>query len=450
MITKSRKFEKLDKSEKNRVSEISKKLAKEKKFEPSELFRYSIMSAINKEVLAIHGGFNQERLITAVPFYSKVLVEICKECECARNPALLQPFLESGFAIPILLGRYSDYKEKFVNTILPYPHFSRYEFAVYRNTVLNQIMEKYWISKGLGEAPSLCPHCAKEYENEFITLTKKFPPSIQTFLLKYPKSHFFSSLYPFYPPEHSLIKMMINALEEKNIKKVMGIDLTASHVNLFRTAQAFSATPQLSVIEDSFAERITQVLPELKKLYEVPDLREMIVNQLMISYTPSIKLETYLDIILPKQHKIQKIVNEYISRGDPQNPTFYAKTQKELDKINQEIREIEASKKTKVINLPTSFIAQNPGVMTGIIIGTCIGAPMGLVGCGAGGLVGGATFKFLGEGLRIPREAKELAKIFISIFEPAYEKFLAFSLSKDIKAIQVWRLRKELRIAKRK
>lgn len=450
MTTKSRKFEKLDKSEKNRISEISKKLTKEKEFDTSELFRYRTLSTLNKELLAMHGGFNQERLITAVPFYSIVLVQICKNCACAKNPALLQPLLEKGFVVPLLTNHYSEFEEKFVNSILPYPHLSSYEFGFYRDTMLNQIMGEYWASKGLDKIPTvLCPHCVKEYEKEFVALAKNFRPSTRTLLLK-AESIFFSDLYPFLLPEGSLAEIMINALKEKNLEKVRETGITAAHVNLFRTAQAFSATPQLSIIGGSFAERISQVLPEMKKLYEFSDLREMIINQLMISYNPSIKLETYLDIITPKKHKIQKIVSECLSKGDPQDPTFYANLQRELDKINQEIKEIEVSKKTNIINLPTSFIAQNPRVVMGIIIGVCIGAPMGLVGCGAGGLVTGAAFKFLGKGLKIPSEAKELARIFADFFEPAYEKFLASSISKDLKAIQIWRLRKELKTAKRK
>jgi hypothetical protein len=75
---------------------------------------------------------------------------------------------------------------------------------------------------------------------------------------------------------------------------------------------------------------------------------------------------------------------------------------------------------------------------------------MGLVGCGFGGVLGGAGFKALEKELKPPSKAKKLARTFTSFFEPAYEKFLSLSLSKDTKAIQVWRLRKTLKPAKTK
>jgi len=431
-------LKKLDVSEKTRCGEFFERYLKEGKLDESGLFRYKVAPKLKDRKLAFIGEFNREVLLAATPFYPTTILEICPFCKCVRDPTLLEPFLEKNRIIPMLTSEYNTFRKDFIDVILRYPHVSPYEYNCYRATML--------LSKV--EATGVCGHCIDKYYKKTAKFIENLNlPQTKKSALKWEFDHsFMAGLDPYLLPEADLLFMYERALKQKDFTKVNQITNTAEETHKLRSAQAFSAIPQLSGEEVGAVQKLISSYPELKVDYDITYVRKSVMSQLKLSYSPTMSVETYLDIVSQNERKIQKIVNDCIESGNPQDINFLSNLQREVEKINEEIREIESSKRAKFITLTTGFVAHNPSIIAGILFGAGVGLPIGLVGCGAsaigGGLIGGLVSK-RGK-VSTPKEAKELTKSFIELFEPAYEKFLAHSLSKNIKAIQVWRLQRAL------
>ncbi len=435
-------LKKLDVSEKTRCSEFFERYLKEKKLDESGLFRYKVAPKLKDRQLAYLGGFNREILLAATPFYPTMILNICSHCDCVQDPALLEPFLERNRIIPILLNKYDMFPKNFIDVILRYPHLSCYEYRCYRTAMIISRVEK------TGSAQKWCSHCIDEYRKKVSKSIENsnLEQAIKEMLKLGFDKGFMPNLYPFVSPEASLLDEFERVLKQKNLTKIIQVLETGAEAGRLRTAQAFSAIPQLSGEQAEVAQRLISSYPELEVDYEIQYIKESVMNQLKLSYNPTMSVETYLDIVSRKEQKIQKIVNDLIKSGKSEDINFISSLQREVEKINEEVKEIESSKGAKFITLTTGFTAQTPSIIAGILFGACVGLPIGLVGCGAtaisGGLVGSLVSK-KGK-VSIPKEAKGLTKSFTELFEPAYEKFLAHSLSKDIKAVQVWRLQRAL------
>jgi hypothetical protein len=437
-------YRRLDKSEKNRCTEIYKRFVTDEDLEfnqlAPELFRSEVAPKLGEKQLALVGGFDQESILTATPFYPKIIVQICPYCKCNKNPALLEPYLEKDRIIPILSSEYQKYDDNFADLILRYPHLSLYEYKTYRDISL---FSK--VAKG-GIVEARCPHCVNTYEKDVKRFIEKLDLNSDTkTLLNVSFDNFLGALSPFLDPEAGLFSSFESALKENNITKINQVLATGEQVYKLRSAQSFSAIPQLSGTEINTANKLISAYPELKTKYEISYARGSVLNQLKLSYNPEMPVETYLDIVSRKQGKIQKIVNDCIGSGDSPDIDSIGAVQKEVEKINQEIREIVTSKRAKLLNITTGFVASNPAIIAGALFGAFIGLPVSMIGCGigaGGGGLSGSIISKIGK-VNVPKEVKESTQSFTELVEPAYERFLAYSLSKDIKAIQVWRLQKE-------
>ncbi len=430
---------KLDESEKTRCGEIFKRYMEGEELDESELFRYKIAQKLKVKQPAFIGGFKRQVLLGTIPFYPTTILEICPHCKCVREPALLEPFLEKNLVIPALRYDYQSLGKKFVDFIHPYPHLSYEEFSCYRTSAL--------YSEVLNIAQRLCSHCISKYHKKIDTHIKGLSlQSQEKTKLKVEIDRVFFRLFPFLLPEASLLSTLDNALRQKDLTKINQIGAAAEEARQLRTAQAFSAIPQLSSEEVDVVRKLIASYPELKADYDISYVRESAMRQLKLFYSPTMSVETYLDIVSRKGRKIQKIVNDCIEGGKPQDTNSLSSLQREVEKINTEIREIESSKKAKFVTLTTGFIAHNPSIIAGVLFGASLGLPIGIASCGAGVVGGGLLGSLVSKKgkVHIPKEAKELTESFIELFDPAYEKFLAHSLSKDIKAIQVWRLQRTM------
>jgi len=426
-----------DKAEETRVKEVVKGVSPED-LDIGQLFRSEVVhKTVNKGGGALLSGYNATVLPTVTMFHERTLLEICVLCGCVREPKVLEPYLERDLVIPILRSPYSSYSTAFVETLMRYPHISMAEERAFRFARI-QLLEKIVV----------CPDCAKKRENLCLSSLEKLPveSAKRKELLKMLIGSAFLSLRPYPHPDYLVLNELMTSLKEKDLAVLDQLISFAETVGVFRTAQVYSAIPQVSMESLKEVEEVIGRSPDLKMRYDFTEIYDSVMRGLKLSYNPSIPLETYLDIVMPRRSKIQGIVSDAIQRSQPKSKVFLSNLQKEIEKVNREVESLKSSTRAKLLNFATNFVADNKSIIAGCIIGAGLGfAQFGLIGCG-GGFLGGVGAKLLGTKAQItlPKEAKDIVQALHRAIEPGYEKLLSHYLSKRVNLVQVWKLQEKV------
>lgn len=429
-------LKKLDASEFSRVEEKAEEVRKETSLQITSLFRSEVVAkTLEKGNQAFINGFEQEILPNTIPFSDRVFLEICPACKCVKSPELLTPYLERGLVVPILGAFYQNYSPRFIESILGYPHISRFEFDGGRILTFQRTVAKLMS------------------ETEVTTLEKKCNSLIQNLPLnrerKLWETHrletVFINLQPYFYPDNKILHKLSKSLEERNSSKFTRLFILSHVIYSFRNSQVFSFIPQVR-IEHVGTLKLLNKREYGGVKFDISDIRRFIMTGLKLSYDLSLPLGTYLDIVSERKSKISNIVNNIIDKAKPEKETFLTNLQTELEHINQEVEALKSSKKGVAIDLVTNFALQNKSIIAGLIMGASMGiAGLGFVGCGAG-MASGIATKIVSKKTEIsmPKEADALTKRLTTVLEPHYEKILAKALSANIHTIQIWQLRKKV------
>jgi hypothetical protein len=430
-------LKKLDKAEDARVASA---LNNQKIRDPDDLdfepiFRNeTVFKEIGGGGNPILAGYNHSILPSVSMFYDRILLQVCQACPCAKQPNLIEPYLERGLVIPILPGSYVYYPPDFVDTILRYPHISSAEFEIFRTYSLFRQENTY-----------ICPHCRERERTKYLPALNRLLPGSEF------KAQISSALIdasPFLPSELVLVDEMRRQLAAKDKRRLLAVLSLIRSVGFFRTAQAFSAIPQVSLSEVERLEKASKVDPEaITGEYEIMDIRNSVLNGLRLAYNPAIPVDTYLDIIEPRRRTISHIVTDMIAKSKPSSQEFLSNLQSEVEHVNSEVRDIKSSKRTKMFGLTTGFLSQNKEIIAGCLGGAITGLKeFGIIGCASGSLMGSlglGALKKLGQ-IKVPAEATEMKRMIFEGLEPSIEKFLSFYLSRDLTAVQVWQLQRKI------
>jgi len=399
------------------------------------LFRdASVSSLIEGGSKTVLGGYDSEVLPSVGLFYDHVLVEICPRCRCVANPKLLESFLERKLVVPVLRAGYEEYPVEFAETILQYPHVSFAEFGAFRFVRLVR-------------QAHICSHCLKRFKNRCMSAAEHFLGTEEKALLRKSVADTFDLLSPVGRYEALLVQELENAMKEGDLSGIRQIESLAVCIEWFRTAQAYSAVPQVSLKRLETVDRSIRKDPNLKRTYDISEINESVLQGLRLSYRPDIPLETYLDIVLSRRDKIRRLVSDLVERSKPSSQTFYINLQTEVEKVNEEVRTIDSSKRAKLLSFATGFISRNKSVIAGCLSGAAIGLKeLGPVGCASGFLAGSAGGEILRRAARIemPPETREIKRAIAAGVEPVYEGLLSRYLSKNINMVQVWQLQKKV------
>ncbi len=289
----------LDKSEYNRVSDILNPKEIKNIITPYDLFRNeSIAKDLEATNNSLLSGFDSVCLINNVVFNEKIFLEVCPTCKCVNDPSLLIPYLNRDLVIPIFGASYSMYPRSFVNAMQSFPHISAYEYYMYRSYILLQkykermdprLVDSYLI-KGEKELKSHSKHVKSLFNSVF------------------------TNIQPYLNPDALLLTKLIDQINSNKINNIQEIYDISHIVRELRSSQAFKIIPQLDLKDLEFLEQIQQVMPE-KTDYELTDIKELILNGLMINYNDSIPLDAYLDIMLERRNTISKIVENIIKKN---------------------------------------------------------------------------------------------------------------------------------------
>jgi hypothetical protein len=429
-------LEKLDASEISRFDEIWNS-------EPEHLdvfFKYKTVSeALKKGNQASIDGFDTKILPNTIPFSDKTFVQICTGCSCVNSPELIMPYLERELVIPILNGWYENYPTKFIESILRYPHVSKVEYLGVRNLILSKTAKLLSQKR----VDSIRDDCLKIVNTLSVSKDRQnfYGSEVVTF---------FSNIQPAQTCDREITYALLDSLKKNNFEEFNNISMLSHEIEAVRNIKAFSFMPQ---VELSTLQSLKIQKPLNNQLDILPyDVRDSIMNGLEIAYNPQIPLETYIDIVSERKTKISGIVNKIVDKANPDKTSFLSNLQTELEYINEQVRTLESSTGKLTVNFITNFALQNKGSIVACIL---IGASASMLGLDiASSTAGAASAAALTKAvshkvkLSVPKEATVLKTKLCNKIEPYYEQLLAKSLSIDIDAVQVWRIKSKLKNAK--
>jgi len=293
----------------------------------------------------------------------------------------------------------------------------------------------------------MCSHCRYVFAKRLRSSPKRFPMRSGIKSLRTLASSAGYDLSPFLPTERLLAEDIINSMTAGDLPRLRRLFSMSSCVGLFRTAQAFSAVPQIGMKDYTTLETLAKRMPEFKIDFDIAEIRSSVLRGLRLAYDPAIPVSTYLDIVLARRDRVQRLVLDMVEKSKPASDTFYSNLQREIERINTEIRSLRSSKRGQLLEFATAFLSHNKSVVAGSLIGSLLGATQfGLLGCTSGSVVGSVA----GESLRrfgkisVPQQGKRIKEALLSRLEPTYQKLLSQSLSTSLSAIQVWDLQKRL------
>lgn len=442
----SKEIRRIDKREEEKCERLWQALQSGENITSLEIFESkSVANMLEEEPLSIQPSFRETSV--ALPMncllFSKILVTICPMCSCSGNPKLLRPYLEREMVLPILTFPLQHYNADFANLIIKYPYIGAETYLF--------VKEAHAFTSPLGRKSYMCPHCFGEdcekilkRLSETIRDKKKAESAIE-----YLKDVTFPYLTPTLDQESQILQEIQAAVDGKRLDLLYPLTRKASLLETLRMSQAFEAIPHVAHEDlSNIAETTRKIGLSLdteiaKQIAE----RELVVKALNIDYDPAMPLEDYLDIIVPRRKKINSLVNELILSKD---------RDKKLSKLNDEIweinEEISSSKAIETLTFLTDFVSDNAKILFGMLLGGLIGySSASFAGCGLGSSLGGlssAAFQKVVskyEVFKIPKYPKKTLEWLKEKIEGPEERLLAMMLSKDIRVIQTWAVRKKLK-----
>jgi len=177
------------------------------------------------------------------------------------------------------------------------------------------------------------------------------------------------------------------------------------------------------------------------------DEADMAMRSLNLEYLPSMPVQQYLDIVIPRKEKIAKLLNRLLESDADERGRRVKTLNDEIWKIN---REISASRTLETISFMTDFATDNMSIIFGMLAGGLLGyTSASFVGCGLGAGVGGgslgAASRLLKKPLRVRKVPRRTAEWIAAKLESPKEKLMSLLLAKDITTIQVYQLRRKLK-----
>ena len=435
----SRKFERIDKEEEERVDALWNSFLSGEKISVNEVFGSKKIPLILKEKpLAFWHSFRDANptLPLNCLLFPRTVVEICPGCDCNLNPELLKPYLERDLLLPALTFDLNHYNPAFAELITQYPYIGADSLDFFRAATFISKMNK----------TAKCEDCFEESCKKILDgLSRKSRDSKKTRALKsYLQKVVFPTLWPTGMEESRILDEMERAVNENRLDLITPLAERASLLDTLDTAQAFGGTPQVAH-EDLC--NIAEILQTLKISTESGFMNEIeekkwTIEALNLAYSPSIPVEKYLDIITPRREKINRLVNELIH--DKGKEGRLGKINDELWEINQEIS---SSKRIETLTFLTNFVFDNANILVGLLAGALLGYfSASTAGCGLGGIAGGIAGKITrNKPIKVAKYPAKTAEWIKARLESPQERLLSLILSEDIKVIQIWALREKLK-----
>jgi len=424
-----KKLETIDKDESGRIDEFSNRWNIEKSIDVEDIFKHkNLINAINNDN-ALIGSFDEKQILSSVPFYSAIFVQVCPKCSCVKNPDLLKPYLNSNVVIPILTDHYSEFAKQFVMEIIRYPHISFREFDFYRFSELWKL-----------ESQHTCNHCVQKRIQKIKDFVNKKGGDDQLIFMT---NQIENLLRPYAGRDINLLDMVVSAILNDNSELLHQIlDLSYS-INTIRSAQAFHSA--CSMPFDVFNICQEKLISSMTKSFEkdIQNVRNMVTSGLSLSIPKEMSVDKYLEIVLRHQQKIRETIDFIIERASSGTGEIsYSTLIQIIAEVNDDIRKAQQTKRYTAYKAAVGFASGNKTMIAFLLLAGALGLTGNFFGCGASTLAGPFLQKF-GK-IKTDKSINELQDIIRQSVEPATNTLIAEYLGMSIEQVQVWRVWKEL------
>jgi hypothetical protein len=423
--------------ETNRVAEIYDAWQKTGTFSRDKLFRFkSVVGSLAREKISLP-GYNSNEVLISFPFHDRIFVQFCSHCPFDEN--VLIPLLESEQVIPVLIGSYNFYRSPVLKKLLRYPHLSWPEFRLFQETSL------------AAREQLLCSGClSKRFDKEIFKGFQKNEDSPIAHVTK----GFFHNLYPFPESDSELIEQFIFAASQKNFERMEQLQEMAAIIKQLRTAEIFKATIALDAKEFETAQKFgIQINPDKNGL--MPSVEHLIAENLEITIPKNMSPEKYIEIILPHKPKLTKIVRELAVKSRAEDGTvLLGKLIGEIGSINEQIRKTQKTRRYSALQASAGLVSTSPFLIGSLLAAGGMGLCSSMLGCNASlaaSLTGGAVAttgaaKLVAKALKTKMDNRVLAykERVLQDLRQQFAGFMSSYLQMDVRAVQVWQVRKDL------
>jgi hypothetical protein len=436
-------FAKIDKMESDRITDIQKRFDKGEAIESAEIFQSSeINKLIQRGSTLYTSSFAQaiETMPASCLFHPRILIEICTACSCVKYPDVLKPYLDRNLVLPVLTTSLAQFPSNFAEMITQRPYISVQSYNFIRSS---------WYRSDWGEEKkdeeAVCPHCFSVQKNRILSkINNNADKTTSAYMKEYVEYCAFPILHPVSMLNFRLLNYIEEAVDNKNFSIIPNVTNYAVTCNTLRLSSMLNSMPQVASSD------VINIKSELSKLdlenrsNEI-DVKMNALQALGLDYNPKLSVPEYLDIILPRREKVNALVDNLLAGNNKD---------KVLSNINDQIwkinSELSSSKKIEMLTYSSDFVFDNAGVLFSLLVGGIIGYGYGSsIGCGVGsglGSLGGYVgSKVAKKRLKLPKYPKKTAEWLKEKVENPQERILATALSKDIKAIQVWNIKRKLK-----
>jgi hypothetical protein len=430
----------IDQKEKARVLTLEKELEKKKTINTADAFdSETIPQWLKEKPISSSHSFRANDVVLPLNcvLYSKVLLSICPRCECVANPELLKPYLDRELVLPILTADMQGYTAKFARMITEYPYIGRHTLLFLK-------------LHALSHKRVLCPHCYHDAIKDIdanLNATSLAPQ--RKTALKYRVHHLLAgSLFPTFDPEIQILRDSQEAARSGNARMLLSLVHQADILHRLRVSSLFDAVP--NVLQEDL-QNIVKLARELGLKFDESftghlEEAETVMRSLNLEYSPSMSVEQYLDIMLPRRKKITKLVDLLLSSGSNRKESHVKRLNDEIWEIN---RQISTSRGLELLSFVTEFASDNIGIITGLLVGGFLGyTSASFAGCGIGGMAGaslGAAGRLLTRPFKVRKLPAKTIEWMEAKIEGPGEKLMSMALAKDLPTIQVYQLRKKLK-----
>lgn len=266
---------------------------------------------------------------------------------------------------------------------------------------------------------------------------------------KYLDENFFSYLEPTFEVEARTLEDLHSAVKKDKKEAISPLAQKSEILYALRNSHVFKATPQMNIDDLSNIQQVVQDMNcnNYVDLNEELSEKEWLVKSLQIDYNYNLSLEEYLDIIIPRKNKINRLLNSFLENKKEDS---LSGIKAEIWKINKEISN---SKALETFTFSTDFAHNNWKILLGMMVGGLIGySSASFAGCtvgGGAGLIGGIADRIVQKkgAFKIPNHPTKTTEWIKGKIEDPQEKLIATILLKDIKTVQIWNLRRKIKRA---
>jgi hypothetical protein len=424
---------KLDKSAEKRVGEITQSWERRKP-KASEVYASDqVRENFSKNRPALlTDRYDVDSVCVTLPFYESVAVEVCRYCPCTNDLDSMNPLLDEGIVVPVLVSKYESYPRAFIENLIKYPHISTYEESA---------LKLVSVEENEADIAWTCANCVAEERRRSEAVLKNYGAK---------KSEFYRNGLdliakqgrPAVGLESPFLTDALSSMCDDNVIRFRQIVNMSKSTNAFRTASAINAVLQIPMSVMDEAASLEKQYPSVATNYDDAGLRKAVASGLSISYNRRIGLRKYLDIVLPRRKTIASIVGRVLSHGKGSGDLI--EVQEEIEEINSQVRKLSGSALANVYEYSTNLMLGNGGIIAKCIVaaalGFAFGGPFAMVGAGAStGLVTKLSTEGHLPAVRFPKGRK-----IVEVLEPGYQKLLAYTLQKNFKDVQLWELQRKL------